>query len=90
MATPSIVINIFLLKINSFENASSVAIGQNLLADWTNSDKKNQGHGQTFGDDNEFFGARSFVDDRDEMDSPMLNQINPFMQPNIIREGEEK
>ena len=29
-----------MIKINSFENASAVNIGQNLLAEWHNSDKK--------------------------------------------------
>lgn len=38
--TPYININIFMLKINSFENASAVNVGQNLLAEWQNSDKK--------------------------------------------------
>jgi hypothetical protein len=66
---PYININIFLLKINSFENASAVNIGQNLLADWHNSDKKNQGFGQSFGDQSEFMANRSFVDDKDLMDS---------------------
>ncbi|MGE7187279.1 hypothetical protein ACQKKK_25970 [Peribacillus sp. NPDC006672] len=66
----SININIFLLKINSFENCSAVNVGQNLLADWNNSDKKTQGIGQNFGDDGAFVGTRSFVDDRDQVDSP--------------------
>lgn len=67
---PYININIFMIKINSFENASAVNIGQNLLAEWHNSDKKNQGYGQNFGDKSDFFGNRSFVDDRDQIDSP--------------------
>ncbi len=66
---PYVNINIFLLKINSFENASAVNIGQNLLADWHNSDKKNQGYGQNFGDNSDFVATRSAVDDRDLMDS---------------------
>jgi hypothetical protein len=33
-------INIFLLKIHSFENASTVNIVQNLLANWRNFDKR--------------------------------------------------
>ncbi|WP_342045438.1 hypothetical protein [Bacillus sp. OTU530] len=66
---PYVNINIFLLKINSFENASAVNIGQNLLADWHNSDKKNQGYGQNFGDNSEFVATRSAVDDRDQFDS---------------------
>ena|GEM_PF-5662972 len=39
-STPYININFFMLKINSFENASAVNVGQNLLAEWQNSDKK--------------------------------------------------
>lgn len=74
MSTPSTVINIFLLKINSFENASAVNIGQNMLADWHNSDKKTQGYGQNFGDGSEYIATRSHVDDRDEIDSPALYQ----------------
>jgi len=35
-------INIFLLKIHSFENASAVNIVENLLADWCNFDKSGQ------------------------------------------------
>ncbi|MGG5254070.1 hypothetical protein ACQYAD_11305 [Neobacillus sp. SM06] len=66
---PYIHINIGVIKINSFENASAVNIGQNLLAEWHNSDKKNQGYGQNFGDQSEFIGTRSLVDDRDQIDS---------------------
>ncbi|MGG1418242.1 hypothetical protein ABE220_05040 [Bacillus subtilis] len=68
--TPYININIFMLKINSFENASAVNVGQNLLAEWQNSDKKNQGYRQNFGDASGFMGTRSHVDDRDQIDSP--------------------
>jgi len=74
MAGASININIFLLKINSFENASAVNIGQNLLADWNNSDKKTQGFGQNFGDESGFIGTKSCVDDRDQIDSPATFQ----------------
>ena len=77
MAGSSININIFLLKINSFENASAVNIGQNLLAEWHNSDKKNQGYGQNFGDESTFMGTRSFVDDKDQIDSPSSFQSVP-------------
>lgn len=62
--TPYININIFMLKINSFENASAVNVGQNLLAEWQNSDKKNQGYGQNFGDASGFIGTNGKVDDR--------------------------
>ncbi|GIN56017.1 hypothetical protein J8TS2_03360 [Lederbergia ruris] len=70
MKGASININIFMLKINSFENASAVNVGQNLLADWNNSDKKTQGFGQNFGDESAFLSPQSFVDDRDQVDSP--------------------
>ncbi|HET7657094.1 MAG TPA: hypothetical protein VFK37_02300, partial [Bacillales bacterium] len=60
MDTPSVSINIFLFKINSFENASAVNIGENFLADWHNSSKKSQGFGQNFGDDS-CFATRSMV-----------------------------
>lgn len=66
---PYININIFMIKINSFENASAVNIGQNLLAEWHNSDKKNQGYGQNMGDHSDYIGNRHFVDDRDLIDS---------------------
>ncbi|MDY0404984.1 hypothetical protein P5G51_005830 [Virgibacillus sp. 179-BFC.A HS] len=70
MKETSVNINIFILKINSFENASAVNVGQNVLADWNNSDKKVQGFGQNFGDRSEFLGPQSFIDDRDQVDSP--------------------
>jgi hypothetical protein len=73
---PYININIYMIKINSFENASAVNIGQNLLAEWHNSDKKNQGYGQNFGDKSDFFGNRSIVDDRDQIDSPSTFESN--------------
>ncbi|RHW35767.1 hypothetical protein D1B31_18970 [Neobacillus notoginsengisoli] len=59
-----------MIKINSFENASAVNIGQNLLAEWQNSDKRNQGYGQNYGDDSAFIGNRNLVDDKDQIDSP--------------------
>jgi hypothetical protein len=66
---PQIIININIIKVNSFENASAINVGQNLLAEWHNSDKKNLGHGQNMGDGSSFLGTRSFVDDRDQVDS---------------------
>jgi hypothetical protein len=77
LAGTSININIFLLKINSFENASAVNVGQNLLAEWHNSDKKNQGFGQNFGDESAFTATQSQVDDRDQIDSPSSFQSLP-------------
>lgn len=68
--SPSIIININIIKVNSFENASAINVGQNLLAEWHNSDKKNMGLGQNMGDGSEFWGTKSMVDDRDVLDSP--------------------
>ncbi|NRD80424.1 hypothetical protein HPT25_24180 [Bacillus sp. BRMEA1] len=78
---PYININIFMIKINSFENSSAVNIGQNLLAEWYSSDKKNQGFGQNFGDKSDFFGNRSFVDDRDQIDVPTSFETHPLNIP---------
>ncbi|EIT84119.1 hypothetical protein A374_17104 [Fictibacillus macauensis ZFHKF-1] len=83
MNSPSIVINIFLFKINSFENASAVNIGENYLSEWHNSDKKNQGFGQHSGDDSRFFGNEYVVDDRDAVDSP-LTQSSYGRLPSLI------
>ncbi|PWA13445.1 hypothetical protein DCC39_00710 [Pueribacillus theae] len=77
MKGASININIFILKINSFENASAVNVGQNLLADWHNSDKKTQGFGQNFGDRSDFVSPQSFIDDRDQVDSPASFNVLP-------------
>jgi hypothetical protein len=82
MATPSISINIFIFKINSFENASAVNVGENFLLDWQNSSKKNQGFGQNFGDDSTF-DTRSGVDDRDVFDSNMHTESFRSSLPQI-------
>ncbi|MBW5444936.1 hypothetical protein GE107_02505 [Cohnella sp. CFH 77786] len=66
---PCFIINIQTIKVNSFENASAINVGQNLLAEWHNSDKKNMGLGQNMGDGSAFFGTKSLVDDRDQIDS---------------------
>ncbi|RWR15213.1 hypothetical protein QNH23_04465 [Siminovitchia fortis] len=78
MRGTSININIFMLKINSFENASAVNIGQSLLADWNNHDKKTQGFGQNLGDDVAFLSPQSFVDDRYLVDSPSTFNALPM------------
>lgn len=70
MTLPTVVNNIFLLKINSVENASAVAIGQNLLVEWTNSDKRTQGYGQNYGDSSDFVGNNHLIDDKDLIDFP--------------------
>lgn len=78
MKGASVNINIFILKINSFENASAVNVGQNVLADWNNSDKKTQGFGQNFGDGSEFVNTQGFIDDRDQVDSPSSFNALPY------------
>ncbi|WP_074729040.1 hypothetical protein [Paenibacillus naphthalenovorans] len=72
-----------MLKINSIENASAVNVGQNFLAEWTNSDKRLQGYGQNYGDEASFAGNRHFVDGRDQVDSPALQRSA------LIAPGEE-
>ncbi len=68
--TPCFIINIQVIKVNSFENASAINVGQNLLAEWHNSDKKTMGIGQNMGDGAQFLGTKSMVDDRDVIDTP--------------------
>ncbi|WP_066370315.1 hypothetical protein [Neobacillus fumarioli] len=84
---PYININIFMIKINSFENASAVNIGQNLLAEWYNSDKKNQGFGQNSADNSNIFGSRSFVDDRDQVDFPSSFESCPAQNQEDIEKN---
>ncbi|UUZ82768.1 hypothetical protein LJK88_01625 [Paenibacillus sp. P26] len=86
-SSPRIVININIIKVNSFENASAINVGQNLLAEWHNSDKKTMGLGQNMGDDAAFLGTRSFVDDRDLNDSNSTFTSERFPIP--IAKGEE-
>lgn len=74
MGHTTVINNIFILKINSFENASALNVGQNFLAEWTNSDKRSQGYGQNYGDRSDFVGNRMMVDDKDQIDSPTLNR----------------
>ncbi|WP_042463207.1 hypothetical protein [Neobacillus dielmonensis] len=78
---PYINININIIKVNSFENASAINVGQNLLAEWHNSDKKNQGFGQNMGDGSHFLGTRSCVDDRDQIDSASSFASSPIPIP---------
>ncbi|MBF7082220.1 hypothetical protein IT084_04425 [Desulfallas sp. Bu1-1] len=72
-----VTINIFFIKINSIENASAFNVGQNYLVDWTNSDKRNQGFGQNYGDKSGFIGTQSIVDDKDLIDSPSQKKSLP-------------
>jgi hypothetical protein len=63
-------INIFSIKVNNVENASALNVGQNLLNDWKNNSKYNQGYGQLIGDGNMQKRVRSKVDDPDLIDAP--------------------
>jgi len=51
MVGPVPYISINIIKVNSFENASAINVGQNM------------------GDGSQFVGTKSFVDDRDHLDS---------------------
>jgi hypothetical protein len=86
--SPQIIININIIKVNSFENASAINVGQNLLAEWHNSDKKTMGLGQNMGDGSEFIGTRSFVDDRDQFDSNSAFLSDPMKLPDPDPKGE--
>ena len=66
----SFTINIFSIKVNNVENASALNVGQNLLNDWKNHAKYNQGFGQLIGDANKTSKLRSRVDDPDMLDAP--------------------
>jgi hypothetical protein len=76
-------IHINIIKVNSFENASAINVGNNLLAEWHNSDKKNQGLGQNMGDGSCFLGTESMVDDRDQIDSASSFESGWIPMPGI-------
>lgn len=82
-------INIHIIKVNSFENASAINVGNNLLAEWHNSDKKNMGLGQNMGDGSCFLGTRSMVDDRDQIDSASSFESEWLPMPDIIHKGDD-
>ncbi|MBE3587012.1 MAG: spore germination protein [Thermoanaerobacteraceae bacterium] len=73
----SLVINIFLLKINAIENGSALNVGQNFLAEWNSTAKRNEGTGSNYGDGTMFSGAANYVDDGDFMDQPSFK--NPSL-----------
>jgi len=83
----SIVINIGCIKINSMENASAFNIGQNSLEEWTNTDKRNQGFGQNYGDESQFIGMTGYVDDRDHIDNP--SQKLSVQNKHLIQHSEQ-
>ena len=69
MSDMAFTINIFCIKVNNVENASALNVGQNLLNDWKNHAKFNQGFGQVIGDANKTSKVRNRVDDPDMIDS---------------------
>jgi hypothetical protein len=80
----SFTINIFSIKVNNVENASALNVGQNLLNDWKNNAKFNQGYGQLIGDGNTQRRMKSRVDDPDMIDSASrdtsVNQLPSLMR----------
>lgn len=81
---PAITINIFILKINAI-TASSVNIGQAVLADYHVGYKSNQGYGANYGDESSFIGTNSAVDDRDIMDSNQLIEPADKLLKDVLR-----
>jgi len=85
----SLVINIFLLKINAIENGSAMNIGQNFLAEWNSTAKRNEGTGSNYGDETSFSGMQNLVDDSDFMDQPFFKDHFPAERKNKFLKGEE-
>lgn len=77
-------INIFQLKVNNVENASALNVGQNLLNDWKNNSKYNQGYGQIMGDFNRQKGIKARLDDSDMIDSP-TRDTSITQLPSLLR-----
>ncbi|KEO83887.1 spore germination protein [Tumebacillus flagellatus] len=77
-------INIFSIKVNNVENASALNVGQNLLHDWKNNAKYNQGYGQIIGDFNRQRNVKARVDDQDMMDAPS-REISITQLPSMLR-----
>lgn len=80
----SFTINIISIKINNVENASALNVGQNLLNDWKNNAKYNQGYGQIIGDGNRQRNVKSRVDDPDLMDMP-TRETSVTQLPSLMR-----
>ncbi|MGB8954677.1 MAG: spore germination protein [Tumebacillaceae bacterium] len=80
----SFTINIMYIKVNNVENASALNVGQNLLNDWKNNSKYNQGYGQLIGDANVQKRLRNKVDDRDKLDAPSRD-TSITQLPSLIR-----
>lgn len=77
-------INIFQVKVNNVENASALNVGQNLLNDWKNNSKYNQGYGQLIGDSNRQKSLRAKVDDADMVDAPSRD-MTVTQLPSLLR-----
>lgn len=77
-------INIFSIKVNNVENASALNVGQNLLNDWKNNSKYNQGYGQLIGDFNKQKDVKSRVDDPDMIDAP-VRDMSVTQLPSLVR-----
>lgn len=84
METMAFTINIFNIKVNNVENASALNVGQNLLNDWKNNSKYNQGYGQLIGDNNEQKRLKSRVDDPDMIDAP-TRDTSVTQLPSLLR-----
>lgn len=77
-------INIFSIKVNNVENASALNVGQNLLNDWKNHAKYNQGFGNVMGDANKQRSLKSRVDDPDLFDAP-IRDTSVTQLPSLLR-----
>jgi hypothetical protein len=80
----SFTINIFSIKVNNVENASALNVGQNLLNDWKNHAKYNQGFGNVMGDANKQRSLKSRVDDPDLFDAP-IRDTSVTQLPSLLR-----
>ncbi|WP_109690454.1 hypothetical protein [Tumebacillus permanentifrigoris] len=66
------------------ENASALNVGQNLLNDWKNHAKYNQGFGQVIGDANKQKAMKTRVDDPDMFDAP-IRDTSVTQLPSLLR-----
>ena len=80
----SFTINIMSIKVYNVENASALNVGQNLLNDWKNNSKSNQGYGTVIGDRNQHKRLKSKIDDRDKIDAPSRD-TSITQLPSLIR-----
>lgn len=59
------------VKANGIENSSCLNIGTNLLIGFSSFSKSTQGFGKISGDGGAMSALGTYIDDRDETDSPM-------------------